>query len=126
MNKRIPMIRPPLFGNGAAADSRHWAFDLKNEILLANKIPADAVFNGASITRIALRVNRMLWALCAAYGAFYVDDHNAMADTYGLTMREGLAADGLHPHVFGCNVMAQGLKPLLESILKDGKGGVEP
>lgn len=126
MNKRIPMICPPLFGNGAVADRRHWAFDLKNEILLANKIPADAVFNGESITRIALRVNRMLWALCAKYGAVYMDYHTALADTYELTMRERLAADGLHPPVFGCNVMAQCLKPLLESVLKDGKGGVEP
>lgn len=92
MNERISMIRPPLFGNGAAADSRRWEFDLKNKILLTNKTPVDVVSIGDSITQ----------------------------------MREGLTEDGLYPHVFGYNVMAEVLKPLLESVLRNGEGGAEP
>lgn len=64
------------------------------------------------------RVNAMLRPLCESYGATYVDYHTAMVDTDGLTMREGLTTDGVHPHVYGYDEMAQVLTPLLETVFR--------
>ncbi len=221
MNGRIEMVRPPVFGNNTAADSRRWEFDFKNEILLTRGQRPDVVFIGDSIThiwevnayfhrfglvvnrgiggdtadimaqrlmgdaiqlqpracvmmiginnlwcidndganpddvftllmdsyrkiltmagenglrllvcslmplcdrsemgqgrnRFVLRVNAALRALCEEAGVPYVDYHAAVTDTDGMTMREGLTEDGLHPHVYGYDIMAKVLTPYLE------------
>jgi lysophospholipase L1-like esterase len=43
----------------------------------------------------------------------YVDYHTALADADGVTLREGLADDGLHPHVLGYDIMAAVLRETL-------------
>lgn len=233
--KSPDILYPPFFGEGVAADGRRWEFNIKNEVLVTNKIPVDVVFIGDSITqvwelnayfrqfglvvnrgiggdvaeivarrfegdavqlkpracvvmvginntwcldsvirpwcayspdqltdpedvfqlvtdsyrkilelarehhlpllfcsvlpvldrsregqnrnRLVLRLNQALKDLCAFYGAVYVDYHSALVDQDGLTMREGLTDDILHPHVIGYNRMAAILTPLLQKVL---------
>lgn len=52
-------------------------------------------------------------ALAERTGTIYVDYHSAMADEDGLTLRPGLANDGLHPHAGGYDVMAGVLRETL-------------
>ena len=60
MKSTRPMfVKPGLFGLSAAADVRRSVFDMQNEILLARKLPVDAVFIGDSITD--------MWALDAYF-----------------------------------------------------------
>ena len=40
------------------------------------------------------------------HGTVFVDYHRHLAADDGLTLRPGLAADGLHPHVVGYELMA--------------------
>ena len=63
------------------------------------------------------RINGRLRELCAESGAPYVDYHAAFAGPDGLTMREGLSDDGIHPHVIGYNRMAEVLTPFLQAAL---------
>lgn len=55
--------------------------------------------------------------MCAAYNAVYVDYHTALVDEDGLSLRDGLSFDGLHPHVIGYDRMAEVLTPHLEKHL---------
>ncbi|MBC8081310.1 MAG: G-D-S-L family lipolytic protein [Gorillibacterium sp.] len=47
---RADIVKPGLFSVQVAADSRRSEFDVKNEILVTNRVPIDAVFIGDSIT----------------------------------------------------------------------------
>ena len=66
-----------------------------------------------SPTRIA-ELNRWLEATCRSKGWGYVDYFNAMVDSDG-RLRQGLAADGLHPNTEGYKVMA----PLAQAAIND-------
>jgi lysophospholipase L1-like esterase len=48
------------------------------------------------------------------HGAVYVDYHSQLTAEDGLTLRAGLADDGLHPHVIGYKIMAATLLTALE------------
>jgi lysophospholipase L1-like esterase len=50
LNPRIPVIRPGVFGEIAAAGVRRRQFDFANEILITHKTPIDYLFIGDSIT----------------------------------------------------------------------------
>ncbi len=77
-------------------------------VALCSILPTDIPFNGNNTVRNALiaRVNPRLRALAAAHGAVYVDYHAELTAEDGLTLRAGLADDGLHPHVLGYRIMA--------------------
>lgn len=60
-----------------------------------------------------LEINKEIKALCQREEQIYVDYHSGVTAEDGLTLREGLAGDGLHPHVLGYNIMAQILKDTL-------------
>ncbi len=85
-------------------------------VALCSILPTDVPFNGNTAVRNALiaRVNTRLRALAAAHGAVYVDYHAQLAAEDGLTLRAGLADDGLHPHVVGYQIMAETLLETLE------------
>jgi lysophospholipase L1-like esterase len=52
------------------------------------------------------RANARLRTMAGKHGAVYVDYHRLLAAEDGLTLRPGLADDGLHPHVVGYEIMA--------------------
>jgi lysophospholipase L1-like esterase len=87
-------------------------------VALCSILPTDIPFNGNTAVRNALiaRVNPRLRALAAARGAVYVDYHSQLTAEDGLTLRAGLADDGLHPHVLGYRIMASTLLETLKQV----------
>lgn len=77
-------------------------------VALGSILPTDIPFNGNTAVRNALivRANARLRAIAALLGAVYVDYHAHLVADDGLTLRTGLADDGLHPHVQGYESMA--------------------
>jgi lysophospholipase L1-like esterase len=78
-------------------------------VALCSILPTDVPFNGATGMRNALidRANKSLRAIAQREGAIYVDYHRDLVAEDGLTLRPGLADDGLHPHVIGYQIMAR-------------------
>lgn len=58
-------------------------------------------------------VNGCLKELCVSRGLIYVDYHAGLAGEDGKTLAQGLADDGIHPHVLGYNIMAEVLRETL-------------
>jgi lysophospholipase L1-like esterase len=77
-------------------------------VALCSILPTDVPFNGNAPVRNALitRTNARLRTVAGRHGAVYVDYHRHLAAEDGLTLRPGLADDGLHPHVVGYEIMA--------------------
>jgi len=77
-------------------------------VALCSIPPTDVPFNGNTPVRNALitRANARLRTVAGRHGAVYVDYHRHLAADDGLTLRCGLADDGLHPHVVGYDIMA--------------------
>lgn len=75
---------------------------------LCSILPTDVPFNTNTAVRntLIVRVNSRLREVAARYGATYVDYHAHLVDADGLTIKPGLADDGLHPHVVGYEIMA--------------------
>ncbi|CAH1202143.1 hypothetical protein PAECIP111891_01984 [Paenibacillus allorhizoplanae] len=55
-------------------------------------------------------VNEQLQQIANEQGAIYVDYHARMVTEDGIQLRDGLADDGLHPHVLGYDIMANVLR----------------
>ncbi|KQL45645.1 G-D-S-L family lipolytic protein [Brevibacillus choshinensis] len=66
---------------------------------------------------LVVRINQSFKTMAAGSGAIYVDYHSHLVDPDGITLREGLADDGLHPHVLGYGIMA---KVLCETLAAQG------
>ncbi len=67
---------------------------------------------------MVLEFNKILVALADEYSCEYVDYHSRFTDNDGRTMKEGLSHDGLHPHVYGYNIMAEAVRPAIEKLIK--------
>ncbi|MFC4776118.1 GDSL-type esterase/lipase family protein [Paenibacillus sp. GCM10023252] len=81
-------------------------------LLLCSLLPTDISKNATNRERneMIARLNRELERQAQESGSVYVDYHSAMVGEDGVTLREGLAHDGLHPHVQGYNLMAEVLR----------------
>jgi lysophospholipase L1-like esterase len=94
-------------------------------VALCSILPTDVPFNGNTAVRngIIVRANKRLRGLAAEQGATYVDYHSHLVGADGLTLRPGLADDGLHPHLMGYEIMA---RVLLETLAEAGIGVLKP
>lgn len=68
--------------------------------------------------KVVLGLNKIIKRLCDEYQTSYVDYHSRLVCDDGMTLREGLSDDGLHPHFKGYIEMADVLTPVLKEILK--------
>lgn len=77
-------------------------------VALCSILPTDVPFNGNTAVRntIIAQANTRLRDIAAREGLLYVDYHASLVADDGLTLRPGLADDGLHPHVAGYDLMA--------------------
>ena len=71
--------------------------------------PANEIRNG-----IIIEMNEMIRNIADSHGFIYVDYHTQFVDTDGKTIRDGLADDGVHPHIGGYEVMARVLSETLQ------------
>jgi len=95
-------------------------------VALCSILPTDVPFNGNTAVRngIIVRANKRLQSLAATQdGVVWVDYHSKLAADDGQTLRNGLADDGLHPHVVGYQIMA---KVLLEALSSAGVAALAP
>ncbi len=94
-------------------------------VALCSILPTDIPFNGNTGIRNALivRANTRLRDVAQEAGAVYVDYHRHLAGADGLTLRPGLADDGLHPHVIAYKIMAD---VLLETLGTAGITAIGP
>jgi lysophospholipase L1-like esterase len=88
-------------------------------VALGSILPTDSPFEGTTGIRNELisRANTRLRGVAARHAAIYVDYHSHLAAEDGITLRPGLADDGLHPHVVGYAIMAN---VLLETLTAAG------
>lgn len=61
-----------------------------------------------------VRLNKMLKALAEEFGTQYVDYHSALTKEDGLTIKDGITREGLHPKSNGYKLMFSVLEPLLD------------
>ena len=72
------------------------------------------VGNFAIRNPLIARINKELKALAEAYGTEYIDYFSNLTDEDGLTMREGISREGIHPNHAGYELMRQVLEPKIE------------
>lgn len=88
-------------------------------VALCSILPTDILFEGTTGVRneLIFRANTRLRRVADRHGAIYVDYHSHLTAEDGMTLRPGLADDGLHPHVLGYEIMA---RVLLETLAATG------
>ena len=72
------------------------------------------IANADMRNRVVVKMNDGIKKLCKEYNVPYIDYHSALCCEDGLTMRDGLSDDGLHPHYVGFLEMSRVLTPYLE------------
>lgn len=65
-----------------------------------------------------LALNEDLEAYCGQTGAVWVDYYSAMVSQDGRTVKDGLTFEGIHPNVFGYDIMAGELAKVLPVVKK--------
>jgi lysophospholipase L1-like esterase len=85
------------------------------DLILCSVLPTATTWTEreAERGRYILALNRAIQTLCAQNGFLYVDYHGNMVDKDGVTMRDGLTSEGLHPNVRGYDIMARALRETL-------------
>ena len=86
-------------------------------VALCGILPTDIPFNGNTAARnwLIARANERLRDVTRGEGMIYVDYHSHLVADDGLTLRQGLADDGLHPHIAGYEIMAEALLDTLRA-----------
>ena len=56
---------------------------------------------------LIIEANRRIEEVCMVTGAVYCNLHSLLVSKDGISLREGLSRDGLHPHVQGYDIMAE-------------------
>ena len=84
-------------------------------LILCSILPTRQLWNNQQREKNELiaRINGRYKALAGERGLIFVDYHARLVDSDGLTMRDGLSVDGVHPHVLGYDIMADALRSAL-------------
>lgn len=87
----------------------------KQKLIFCSILPTNMVFSSKCNERneYITKVNAAMKNVCKENDVIYVDYHSKLVDEDGLTIKEGLTLEGLHPHVYGYNIMAEELKRVL-------------
>ena len=85
------------------------------EMVVCSILPTKMAFTNREELRhdYVLEVNAYLKDLCEKKKIAYVDYYSSMVNEDGRTVRDGLTFEGLHPNVFGYDIMAEKLKELV-------------
>lgn len=87
--------------------------------VVCSVLPTCTSMNTTTVIRneLIVRINAELRGITEKRNTSFVDFHRHMTLPDGLTMRDELVFDGIHPNVRGYNVMAQELKVTLEGLV---------
>jgi len=98
----------------------HLSSDHDIEIAICSVLPLNLPLSSRSgeCNRIVARANLALQSFANKQRLRFVDYHRQFAREDGLTMREDLTDDGIHPHSSGYEIMAQVLAETLEYKIK--------
>lgn len=82
------------------------------KMILCSILPTNMTFSPKNMERnkVILQVNHSLRQIAKARELIYVDYHSHLVKEDGLTMKDGLTLEGLHPHVYGYDIMAEVLR----------------
>lgn len=97
------------------------AKDAKQQLVVCSILPTNMTFIQLPHLRneVIVEVNESLKQLCEAFDCLYVDYHTHMVKEDGLTARDGLMKEGLHPIYSGYQLMSDILRTeLLEKGLE--------
>lgn len=85
------------------------------KLLICSVLPTNMPYIQKSKERnqYIIRLNNFLKQICTEQKIIYVDYHSHFTGQDGITLKDGLTMDGLHPHVFGYNIMADVLRKTL-------------
>lgn len=88
----------------------------KQKLILCSILPTNITFTFKCNERneFIVKVNSAMKKVCEDNGVLFVDYHSHLVDTDGLTIKDGLTIEGLHPHVYGYNIMAEVLTTTLQ------------
>ena len=79
--------------------------------VIPSKLPVP--YDGDAYNRAIVNLNLGIEGICKNYGAVYVDYHSHMCKEDGLTVKDGLTHEGVHPNCRGYRVMAEVLEKYL-------------
>lgn len=84
-------------------------------LALCSVLPTRQFWNNKSREKneLILRINEKYKSLAKEHNLIYVDYHALLVESDGMTMRDGLSVDGVHPHVLGYDIMADVLRDTL-------------
>jgi len=87
----------------------------QQELIVCSILPTNMTLLNRSKERNTYikKINSRLMKMCDEKGIIFVDYHSHFVDTDGMTLKSGLTLEGLHPHVFGYNIMADVLRKTL-------------
>lgn len=85
------------------------------DMWICSELPVGEQINNAKIRNLFIvRVNEMLKGLAKEFDTKYIDYHSALTKEDGLTMKDGITREGLHPIHNGYKIMFGVLKPYLD------------
>lgn len=86
-------------------------------LILCSILPTDMPFTQKNKERneVIAEINGELKKMAQQAGLIYVDYHTHFAGEDGITLKEGWADDGVHPHVLGYDRMAEILSQTLKA-----------
>jgi lysophospholipase L1-like esterase len=111
--KAVENLKNSMFKNIKAAVELGVNSNIKMIVcsMLPTNLPAKT--NNRERNELVVELNKQLKTLTEEKNLIYVDYHSKMTAEDGITLRNGLADDGLHPHVKGYDVMAKILRETL-------------
>jgi Lysophospholipase L1 and related esterases len=85
------------------------------KLAICSLMPSNVITAVRNIERneFVSSINEFIKELCKDNGVIYADYHPHFLDASGTTVRDGLTFDGLHPNVYGYNIMADVLRKTL-------------
>lgn len=86
------------------------------DLIICSVLPTNMKFtNKEDVRKNYIKLlNEKIKRMCRENNLIYVDYHGALVQEDGLTVREGIMIEELHPNVFGYNIMADILRKTLK------------
>lgn len=85
------------------------------DMWICSELPQASNIGNANLRNLYIaRVNEMLKALAAEYNTKYIDYHSALVKEDGVTMRDNISREGIHPNHISYKLMYEVIKPELD------------